>query len=190
VQGKAAQGQRTEDAMYVIDGPDAVVELNDVPKPDIGAPLPLLLSDESHLVLAYITAEPDPAWDGSHTTVVSPESDGEPIAVVRFRWPSAHIFGPPNDEAFSGHPLATRGLRPYRVFEVHESSWIRRLERMNSVHPRHDPERFLAGLRHYVFAFHDSTFECIAEGFAFELVRASMRRVIGRMAELLAERQT
>jgi hypothetical protein len=139
--------------------------------------------------LAYIISEPDSAWDGSYTTVVSPESHGEAIAVVRFRWPSAHMFGPPNDEAFSGHPLAARGLRPYRVFEVQQSSWIRSLERMNSVHPGHNRERFLKGRRHYIFAFHDSTFECIAEGFAFELVRASMRTVIGRMAELLAERQ-
>ncbi len=176
--------------MYVVDEQDAVVELHDVPKADIGAPLPLLLSDEGHLVLAYIASEPDQTWDGSYTTMVSPESHGQTIAVVRFRWPKAHMFGPPNDEAFSGHPLAGRGLGPYRVFEVQQSSWIRRLERMNSVHPRHDRERFLAALRHYVFAFHDSTFECIAKGFAFELVRGSMRTVVGRMAELLAERQT
>jgi hypothetical protein len=36
----------------------------------------------------------------------------------------AHLFGPPNDEAFSGHPLASRGLQPYRITEVKHSSWI------------------------------------------------------------------
>ena len=90
------------------------------------------------------------------------------MVVVRFRRPYAHMFGPPNDEAFEGHPLAARGLASYAVYEVRRSSWLRRLERMNAVHWNHRPERFLARLRHFVFAFHDATFECIAEGFTFE----------------------
>lgn len=69
------------------------------------------------------------------------------------------MFGPPNDEAFAGHPLADRGLNPYSVAEVQRSSWIRGLERMNSVHARHSRERFLEHKRHFVFAFHDSTFK-------------------------------
>ena len=52
------------------------------------------------------------------------------------------MFGPPNDEAFDGHPLARRGLRPYGAFEVTHSSWIRQLEQMNSVHPHHSPPLF------------------------------------------------
>jgi hypothetical protein len=79
------------------------------------------------------------------------------------------MFGSPNDEAFHGHPLAERGLGPYGAYRVEDSSWIRRLERMNSVHPRHDPERFRA-LTHCVLSFHDSTFECVAEGVRFSLV--------------------
>ena len=75
------------------------------------------------------------------------------------------MFGAPNDEAFAGHPLASRGLHPYGAFEVRSSSWIRQLERMNSVHPFHKPERFQR-LKHFVFAFHDSTFECVAESYA------------------------
>ncbi len=77
------------------------------------------------------------------------------------------MFGPPNDEAFAGHPLASRGLQPYGAFEVLASSWIRQLERMNAVHRHHDPEDF-AVYRHIVLAFHDSTFECIAEGYTCE----------------------
>ena len=52
------------------------------------------------------------------------------------------MFGPPNDEAFSGHPLASRGLHPYGAFKIENSSWIRHLEKMNSVHPNHHPERY------------------------------------------------
>src|SRR5262245_63708733 len=68
----------------------------------------------------------------------------------------------PNDEAFAGHPLANRGLMPYGAFVIESSSWIRRLEQMNSAHPCHKPERFWAR-KHYVLTFHDSTFECVAD---------------------------
>jgi len=74
------------------------------------------------------------------------------------------MFGPPNDEGLHGHPLAERGLEPYGVFVVSPSSWLRALVRMNAVHPRHRDEHF-DGLCHFVFTFHDSTFECIARGF-------------------------
>jgi hypothetical protein len=57
----------------------------------------------------------------------------------------------------------SRGLAPYGEFEVVASSWIRSLERMNRVHPRHDAARF-AELRHFIFTFHDKTFECVAKG--------------------------
>jgi hypothetical protein len=174
--------------VYEVDSLDTVVELHAAPRPDIGAPLPILLCDEHHLLLAYIVSEPDPEWDGSYATLVSPESGGMAVACVRFNWPSAHMLGPPNDEAFSGHPLANRGLHPYAVFEVHSSSWIRKLERMNSVHPRHNRQRFLEGLRHLVFAFHDSTFECIADGFDVEVLRGSMRSALNHMARHLFER--
>jgi hypothetical protein len=86
--------------------------------------------------------------------------------LVEFQQPRASMFGPPNDEAFSGHPLASRGLHPYAAFEVENSSWLAGLISMNSVHPYHDPRSFLK-YKHYIFAFHDSTFECIATGFRF-----------------------
>jgi hypothetical protein len=97
-----------------------------------------------------------------------PDNRGKEDAclVIEFASPYAHMLGPPNDEAFSGHPLAGRGLAPYRVFEVDGSSWLKSLERMNAVHPAHRPEHF-ADYKHFIFAFHDSTFECIAKGFQF-----------------------
>jgi hypothetical protein len=174
--------------MYEVDSLDTVVELHDAPRPDVGAPLPMVLCDEHHLLLAYIASERDPAWDGSYATVVSPESEGMAVACVRFKWPSAHLFGPPNDEAFRGHPLAARGLHPYAVFEILSSSWIRNFERMNSVHPSHNRERFLEGRRHFVFAFHDKTFECVADGFAVEMLRGSMRSAVTHMAGILCEK--
>ncbi len=173
--------------MYEVDSLDTVVELQNAPKPDIGAPLPMLLCDEHHLILGYLVSEADPAWDGTYVKMVTPESEGMAVACIRFKLPSAHLFGPPNDEAFAGHPLAPRGLHPYAAFEVHNSSWIRKLERMNSVHPRHNRDHFFEGLRHFVFAFHDSTFECVADGFEFQILRGSMRSAVNHMLSILSK---
>jgi hypothetical protein len=168
--------------MYEVDQLDKVVKLKDVPQSDVGAPLPFVVSDESHVVLAYLGSEPDPAWDGTSTTSLGPSSMGRVAAIIHFESPLAHMFGPPNDEAFSGHPLAKRGLSPYAAFEIKQSSWIRKLERMNSVHPNHRPGMF-SNERHFIFAFHDSVFECIADRYTTKLVRGSIRSVLPLMME-------
>ncbi len=160
--------------MYVPDEHDSVVEMAGVPACDPGAPLPALIAGEHSARLLYVVSEPDPSWDGSSVTVADPGSEHELIAVVEFEGALALSFGPPNDEAFSGHPLAARGLHPYAAFEIRESSWIRGLERMNSVHPRHTRESF-ESYRHFIFAFHDSTFECVANGYTFSTRRDSIR---------------
>lgn len=174
--------------MYEVDALDTVVESAEAPQPDAGAPLPIVVCDEHHLLLAYAVSFSCASWDGNQITMMSPEWGGMTIACVQFKWPLAHMFGPPNDEAFSGHPLADRGLELYAVSEVHNSSWIRKLERMNSVHRSHNRERFLEGLRHFIFAFHDSTFECVAHGIEVEMLRGSMRSALTHMTALLAEK--
>jgi len=165
---------------------DRIVEIEGVPRPDMGAPLPALVSDESHLLLAYVITEPDPTWDGADVNAVSPDSPDQPIAIVRLDRPYAHLFGPPNDETLDGHPLAARGLCRYSVNEVIHSSWIHSLERMNSVHPCHRSEYF-EQLKHYIFAFHDSTFECVAEGLTVKMHHGSMHSAIRLMVETLGE---
>lgn len=168
--------------MYEVDHLDKVVKLKDVPQSDVGAPLPFVVGDESHVVLAYLASEPDPAWDGTYTTSVRPTSMGQVVAILHFERALAHMFGPPNDEALFGHPLAKRGLSHYAAFEIQQSSWIRKLERMNSVHPNHLPGMF-SDNKHFIFTFHDSVFECIAEGFSIKLARGSIRTVLPLMME-------
>lgn len=157
--------------MYAVDGKDEIVEIEDLPLPASGAPMPLILADDQHLMLGYEIAP-----------------GGEELAVLRFPHSLAHFFGPPNEESWRGHPLAQRGLTPGGVYEVRHSSWCRALERLNRVHPRHDPRRY-DRYRHFVFAFHDETFECIAEEVVLaatlsngEKARASLLAV---MAEIL-----
>jgi len=163
--------------MYTVDDRDTVVQRTDVPQLSVGAPCPIVLSGEHYLHLAYYLQETEAGWDGSSVRLVSENSEGEPCALVRFSRAYAHMFGPPNDEAFHGHPLEPKGLRPYAVFEIQHSSWVRQLELMNSVHPYHDPKHF-AAFKHFVFAFHDTTFECIAEGFQLSVHRGSVSSVL------------
>ena len=163
--------------MYVVTRNDRVRELAELPQSSIGAPCPMILVGEHSLRIAYYLEETEAGWDGTTVRLLSADEGNEPCAVVDFITPYAHMFGPPNDEAFSGHPLAERGLRPYGAFEVEGSSWLGTLERMNSVHPYHQTERFKK-YRHFILSFHDATFECIAESFTLITCRGSVDAVL------------
>ncbi len=170
---------RTLGLMYSITSADRPREVTSTPQSSVGAPCPMLLAGEHVLSLAFYLEESRlaPPWSD---TWIRPEESGDSddlCAVVTFSRPYAHMFGPPNDEAFSGHPLAARGLKPYSVFEVENSSWVHSLERMNSVHPYHRPERFVL-LKHFIYSFYDSTFECVAEAFSISLRRGSVLLVL------------
>jgi hypothetical protein len=163
--------------MYVVTRTDRVRELAELPQSSIGAPCPMILVGEHSLRIAYYLEEKEQGWDGTSIRLLSADQGNEPCAVVDFVTPYAHMFGPPNDEAFIGHPLAERGLRPYAAFEVEGSSWLASLEQMNSVHPYHVPERFKK-YRHFILSFHDSTFECIAESVTLSNFRGSVEAAL------------
>lgn len=135
--------------MYSVDELDRVVELDTIPKPEVGAPSPVLRADEREACISYFTR-------GTPADI-----NGDPFVSVTFRGYNALTFGRPDDEALHQHPLYERGLNSYGAFEVEQSSWVRALERMNeqptSVRP--------TGLRHFVLTFHDSMFECAAYEF-------------------------
>jgi hypothetical protein len=156
---------------YSVDKRDKTVPL-DLPRSSVGAPIPLVLADEGIACVAYWAAEGE-------------LDNPSPFAIVRFTRVSALFLGPPNDEAFNGHPLANRGLASYRSFEVLNSSWIRSHERMNRVHWQHDPRSF-ASRRHFVLAFHDSIFECVARSVQARMVLDGSPRLRELEAELSA----
>ena len=160
--------------MYQVDERDRVVRLADMPQSSAGSPRPFVMADERGVLLAFYVQEFQPG----------PAASEELFAIVRFNKCIAHLFGPPNDEAFAGHPLSSRGLSPYGAFRIEDSSWIRVLERMNSVHPQHRPERFWE-MQHVIFTFHDSTFECVCGGFDIRSARGSIDDVVPEMAKLL-----
>ncbi len=167
--------------MYQVDEKDKVIELKDVPQSSVGSPLPIVLSNEYKTLLAYLLQD-EPNWN--NPTAEDFEKSGEPIAIVEFKNRRSLMFGSPNDEAFHGHPLANRGLHSYGFFEVENSSWIRKLERMNSVHEYHKPKHF-EKYKHFVFTFHDSTFECIAEKFEISVHEGSLENILPEMQKRL-----
>lgn len=147
----------------MLKGADILEEIKDAPLPDTGAPNPTIIGDEQSLFLIYTTRD-------------------ERTAVVKFENCVIHKFGAPNDEALSGHELYKNGLHHYGIFKVSKSSWLKDLEKMNSAHPRHDKERFLA-YSHFIFTFHDSTFECISAAMNFELHRDAINVCLKNLVE-------
>jgi hypothetical protein len=134
---------------------------------DVGAPLPTLLQLDTRTLLLFYLA-----------------SDSEAVGIVDFGHCFATMFGGPNDEAFSGHPLHGSGFTPYKAMRVVNSSWITSLERMNSVHPNHDPSKY-SKARHLIFPFHDSTFECVTDSFQTSSEIGSLATVARKALERL-----
>jgi hypothetical protein len=137
--------------MYNISNTEKIVKLHDIPQSNVGAPCPQIMATEESIIVKYL--------------IQNNINDDDEWVTIKFSFPYSHIFGPPNDEAFTGHPLYKYGLRPYSAVEVVDSGWIRALESMNSVHPCHDKSAFISNKRHYILSFHDSTFECVAKDY-------------------------
>jgi hypothetical protein len=144
---------------------------------DPGAPLPHVLADgHSVFVLFYVRAR-SRVRDGITVAVADPRSTDEPVGLIEFTGVHSVLFGGPNDEALHGHPLHGRGLEPYAIHEVYGSHWISEAERINSVHPYHQPG-WHGTLRHFLITFHDETLECLARDLRAEIHRSSLADTI------------
>lgn len=134
------------DAVAGLIGPrEIVLPVKSAPPCDTGAPRPVLVSTSASLFLAYDRA------------------DGE-RCLLTFQHVDSVLFGGSNDEALHGHRLWDHGLEYYAFQEVINSAWIIQREHENSIHPYHRAD-WLARYRHFIFTFHDETFECIAADF-------------------------
>jgi hypothetical protein len=156
------------------------------PQSSVGAPCTALFSTVNSLTLFFYLQQSEPNWDGASDQIGAAESEGKEIAIINFECPSMHIFGPPNDGIFSDHRLAPKGLRSYGAFEVFKSAWIAQLEKMNEVNPRHNRARFMADKNHFIIAFHDSTFECIAKGYQIEYRNGSIKKLLQSYVDSLS----
>lgn len=153
----------------------------------MGAPMPHLLINDHRALLSFYVHVPDPNWDGSYITMKDP-SDGsvESLALVEFDFYYSARLGAPNDEVFEGHPLAGKGLEAYTAQIVKNSRWIHELEAINSVHSMYNPDSW-RDLHHYIFWFHDSTFECVAKAYTVKTFQESMADMLTRMSNQLLD---
>lgn len=135
---------------------ERIIELNIGCWPEAAVSGPVLLQTE---VSAFLTFN-----------AVREGADGKLVdagtAIVEFKRCSITKFGYPNDEAWSGIPR-TKNLS-CGAYEIQNSKWKEQLENLN----RYSfPETGEWGGRHFLILFHDSSFECIAQGFEVEITQ-------------------
>lgn len=111
------------------------------------------------------------------------------FALVEFPGCLCTRFGYPNDEAFPGHPLFAKVQALYPpwtgIYQVLNSSWIRQVEQQNR---KIFPNSSLWSVRHFIFGFHDSTFECIADDLVSQVIDEPFSAVLARISKrVLAE---
>ena len=155
--------------MYKIAGNEVLHPLLDLPEPDT-TPLPFILASLSRGMLGLEYRASSQWCLENHFSM---EASTDLYVLLQFQIPRAHYLGPPNEDLLylgGGHPLQERGLEPYKFVDVSPSPWIAQLELGNRIHPNHSIERF-ACLHHYIFPFHEETFECIAQGYAVSVSR-------------------
>lgn len=145
---------------------------------DIGAPEPHVVSNGMRAFVVCLVGEPDPSWDGTYVTVVSPSDQHEDLFAVIDLWGVRSLrFGMPNDEAIEGHPVWGRGLRAYEAHRVMNSAWLEEHIRWNQVHPFHSDTTWRE-LNHYLLAFHDDMVEALALGIEVTPMRGTMSSLL------------
>lgn len=129
---------------------------------DPGAPIPKVISSETELYLLFYAGD---ELEGISENIESRDIlDTGLVAVAKFTVCLASKFGYPGNETLTGHPYHKYGLNYFSGFLVEDSPWIEELKKIDSIHPYHDSSKYKE-FKHYVFTFHDTTFECIAEEF-------------------------
>lgn len=130
---------------------------------DTGSPCPHLLTNgQKTYLLFYLQERLLEKWQN------------EAIVQVQFMGCFNTRFGAPNEEVMHGHPLYGKGIDYYEAQIVHNSKWLAEIEAINRVHAQYNPDRWRR-LNHYLFWFHDDTFECLANSFEVEIMTMSMQ---------------
>jgi hypothetical protein len=106
-------------------------------------------------------------------------------AVVEIKRCTTTRFGYPSDAALAGHPLFEKGLGSFGVFEVTDSAWVAQLAAQHAAARPDGPA--LPPQRHFVFTFHESTLECVADDVVVVLTRDSLNEVIAGILPLMRE---
>lgn len=138
-----------------------------------GAPQPFVFSSEDRTLVGFVAAQQ-----------VSGAADRESVSVAELVACTSVKFGFPNDEVLHGHPLFDAGLDYYQLHEVENSSWIRELRAVESVHDQAPAVPFEKE-RHFVLTFQDSTLEAIAMDIRCIGIYRSRAEALSTMARLI-----
>jgi hypothetical protein len=138
------------------------------PEAAVSGPVLLQTDDDAFLTFNAVRMTSDGRRDTAGTGVIEFERCG----ITK--------FGYPNDEALGGHPLYTRGLKAYGVFEVLRSSWIQQMTEQNRVSFPHTSD---STQRHFIFTFHDSTFECVADSLRATLSTEPYEQILTQITQ-------
>lgn len=95
--------------------------------------------------------------------------------LVRYKWDQQV------NETLDGHPLFRSGLEYYSAHVAENSPWIEEQKSIDSVRRRYREEHW-ARYVHYLLAFHDEIYECIATGFKTEETNESLTAAVSRLA--------
>jgi hypothetical protein len=144
-------------------GADNIVELDLGIRPEAAVSGAVCLQTEARTFLTFNAMRP--------TNRMSPHSgpslENAGTAIVEFKRCLVSRFGYPNDEARWGIPRY-KGVS-YGIYEVKDSTWIKEVVRLNRYCFPETKDDYVR--RHFLFAFHDDTFECLADDLTVEVVK-------------------
>lgn len=153
--------------------PDQIVELDLGVVPEAAVSGAVCLQTETGTFLTF-NAMRSTGRMGPHG---GPYMEDAGIAVVELKRCLLSRFGYPNDEARWGIPYYREVS--YGIYEVQRSTWIKEIVRLNRYRFPATKDDFVR--RHFLFAFHDETFECLADDLSLEVVNESYAVVFDRV---------
>lgn len=118
--------------------------LQKVPPPLVGAPHPTVLASEHRVILLYYSAK------------------NYEKAICVFDHCFEFRMGMPSADKINDFPLHKYGIDAWGAYLVNESPWVSELDQLYGVIREFSVEA--RNYKHYVFTFHDRSFECISSG--------------------------
>ncbi len=161
-----------------------LIEFRGLFEMDTGAASPTVLSNENELfVIFYGDSRRQSDFPQEWNTVYDTG-----VFVLKFTNCLKHTFGMPGDETFRGYRYYAVGMRPYSFYELNVPDWIEELQAIDRAHPRFNPDKW-PQYKHYIITFHDSMFECVAQGFEIREENASLYSQVGVLLNELSLKQ-
>lgn len=142
--------------------PDQIVELDLPVRPEAAVSGAVCVQTDDRTFLTFNAMQPVTRAD----TTGLPHMEDAGTAVVELKRCLLTRFGYPNDEARCGIPRYKN--LSYGIYEVRNSTWIKEVVEMNRHRFPSTSDAYVA--KHFLFTFHDSTFECLADDLTLEIV--------------------